>query len=41
MNIKKEIIEIVNKIENEKVLMSILSVVKIVYKQYILGEWDT
>lgn len=41
MEVKKAIIEVINKIENEKALIHILSVVKMVYRQYVLGKWDT
>lgn len=39
MDVKKEIIEIINKIENEKLLKTLLNTVKMAYNQSIHGKW--
>lgn len=41
MDVKKQIVEIINKIENEKALKHILYIVKTIYSQCIIGKWDT
>lgn len=39
--IKAEIMKYINLIENEKALKHILYIVETIYKQYIIGKWDT
>lgn len=36
---KKKIIEMINKIENEKLIATLYNVVKMAYKQYLSGKW--
>lgn len=40
MDVKKEIIEIINKIENEKLLKMLLNTIEMAYKQYVKGKWE-
>ena len=40
MDVKKEIIEIVNKIENERLLKMLLNTIEMAYKQYVKGKWE-
>lgn len=41
MDVKKEIIDIINKIENQELLRLLLDIVKTACNQLIEGKWGT